>query len=168
MDQQVSDVSERPAALSQTNFGRLVGMAQPTVNYYVGRGLPIRPDGKIDTEAGLAWVKANVPGQADGPAPAGGLVAAKAGKEDVQRKLLELDLARKSGDLVDRRAAEAAIFKRARLERDAHQAWTVRVAPILAAELGVDQGRMFDVLDREMRRHLDQLAETPAEALGDG
>jgi hypothetical protein len=71
------------------------------------------------------------------------------------------ELARKNGEVVDRAEAEAAIFARARQERDAWLAFSSRAAAVLAAEAGVDPGRSFPVLDRIVREHLAELAATP-------
>lgn len=72
-----------------------------------------------------------------------------------------LRLETEKGRLVSRDEVKVAVFNRARRERNAHLAWALRVAPQLAADLGVDPARLFTVLDRHLREHLADLAKTP-------
>ena len=69
------------------------------------------------------------------------------------------------GELIDTEAAERTVFARAKAERDAHLAWAQRSAPVIAAELGIETGPVFAVLDRLMREHLEHLASMPLEDL---
>lgn len=87
-----------------------------------------------------------------------GLQQAREEKERERVRAMRLEYLRRSGRLVDREAAERAIFARARLERDAWLAFVSRSAPVLAAELGADERRAFQVLDRLVREQLDELA----------
>ncbi|MCC6919372.1 MAG: hypothetical protein IT548_09215 [Alphaproteobacteria bacterium] len=161
------------APIGKSDFARRVGLSPSRISQLVRAGLPTTPAGKIVPSAGDAWMRDNVdPDRSrrakgeplDAPAPRGVKAAI-----DVERlELLRIEAARKRGELVDRKAAEAVIFARARAERDAHTAWVQRIAPTLAAELGSDAGRLFIALDREMRAHLERLSATPLEALGDG
>ena len=97
-----------------------------------------------------------------------GLQAAREEKERERIRMMKLDYERKSGALVDREAAERAIFARARLERDAWLSWVTRAAPEAASCLDADERAVFLVLDRLVRRHLDELARTPMDVLSDG
>ena len=83
----------------------------------------------------------------------------------VQRAKLAFE--KEQGKLIDADAAERTVFARAKAERDAHIAWVQRSAPIMAAELGVETGPVFAVLDKLMREHLEHLAETPLRDLFD-
>ena len=71
------------------------------------------------------------------------------------------------GKLVSRDDVRILVFTRARRERNAHLAWIMRVAPLMAADLGVDPSRMFSVLDRHVRDHLADLAKIPLMDLPD-
>jgi hypothetical protein len=68
-------------------------------------------------------------------------------------------LQRMKGELVDRAKAVAQVFRLARDERDAWVNWPARVAAMIAAELEVDQHRLHTVLERQVREHLNELAE---------
>jgi hypothetical protein len=157
------------------------------VSQLIAEGLPVGDDGRIDVETGWAWIAqhvdpdrrrgggrakgapraepVNVPDQNIKPTAAPGLLSTVANlrghKLAREAQLLELALQRKRGELVDRAEAEAAIFARARQERDAWLAFSSRAAAVLAAEAGVDPGRSFPVLDRIVREHLAELAATP-------
>ena len=63
------------------------------------------------------------------------------------------------GELVDRAKAVAQVFRLARDERNAWVNWPARVAAMMAAELEVDQHRLHTVLERQVREHLNELAE---------
>jgi hypothetical protein len=74
-----------------------------------------------------------------------------------QERRLRLQLMK--GELVDRAKAVAQVFRLARDERDAWVNWPARVAAMMAAELEVDQHRLHTVLERQVREHLNELAE---------
>jgi hypothetical protein len=63
------------------------------------------------------------------------------------------------GELIDRAKAVAQVFRLARDERDAWVNWPARVASMLAAELEVDTHKLHTVLERQVREHLNELAE---------
>lgn len=71
----------------------------------------------------------------------------------------ELALHERRGELVDRAETRRDVLTAARAERDAWLAWPMRRSAPIAAELGVDAGRVFALLDREVRDHLRQLAD---------
>jgi hypothetical protein len=70
-----------------------------------------------------------------------------------------LRLQQMKGDLVDRAKAVAQVFRLARDERDAWVNWPARVAAMIAAELEVDPHQLHTVLERQVREHLNELAE---------
>ena len=63
------------------------------------------------------------------------------------------------GELVERANAAALVFRLAREERDAWLNWPVRVAALMAAELGVEPHPMQKILETQVRTHLSELAE---------
>jgi hypothetical protein len=66
-------------------------------------------------------------------------------------------------ELVDRARATALVFRMAREERDAWLNWPVRVAALMAAELGVEAHPMQKALEAHVRSHLADLAEVKPE-----
>ena len=76
----------------------------------------------------------------------------------------ELAVKVRRDELVDRAKARRAVFARARADRDMHMAWVMRTVPVIAAEIGVDEHKLFAALDAAMREHLQMLAATPLEA----
>ena len=74
-----------------------------------------------------------------------------------KKRALELDEAR--GKLVDREKTKRAVFALARQEREHWQNWPARIAPVMAAELGIDTKRLQGVLDRRVREHLAEIAD---------
>jgi len=147
--------------VSKSSAAAALGVSPARVTQLIAEGLPVEPRGRISLAKAKAWCADNLDG---GRARAGGggktgaatRVRIELDRVRVERARLELEKAR--GALVDRKAAEAAIFARARAERDAHLAWVVRVAPTVAVQLGVDGAELQRLLELEMRQHLEELA----------
>lgn len=95
----------------------------------------------------------------EAPPAAGGttLLQARTANEVLKAQTNKVRLAKLKSDLVDRAQAIAHVFKLARAERDAWLNWPSRVSAQLAAELGVDAHVLHVALEREVRRHLDEL-----------
>src|SRR5262245_22397273 len=79
---------------------------------------------------------------------------ARAKKETAIAELRSLELREKQGELVDATAVQDAVFKRFREERDALQTWPARISAIIAADLGVDAGRLLVALEKHVREFL--------------
>ena len=153
---------QAPAEMTKAAFAVHLGVSPGRVSQMIGLGLPVLPNGKVPVEAADAWYRATVRQRADGAKhSANALSDIRVQRESAQRDLLQFDLAKRGGMLIDRKAVELAIFDRARAERDAHIGWVSRIAPALAAELGADLSQLYAALDREMRQHLEELADTP-------
>ena len=162
-----------PNHLSQRAFAKAAGIKQGRVSQLVADGLPVAEDGKIDEAAGKGWIAANIDpdrrrggGKTKTPRrPDTGIMESvsrlRGHKLVREAQLLDIELRRKNGELIDRGEAERVIFARARQERDAWLGFASRAAAVLAAEAGVDPGRAFQVLDRIIREHLAELAATP-------
>lgn len=161
-----------PVSLSKSDFAREMGVTPGRISQLIPRGLPVLPNGRIDPEAGREWYAANVdPSRRRAVVQAGEHGSRPVSIKDeieterlahARMKRLHLEKA-----LVDKQTVEAAIFARARAERDAHMGWVVRIAPQLAAHAGGDTAAVFAFLDREMRTHLATLANRPLEGLAD-
>jgi len=82
---------------------------------------------------------------------------ARTANEVLKAQTNKLRLARLKGELVDRAQAMAHVFKLARTERDAWLNWPARISAQLAAELGADPHTLHVMLEREVRKHLDEL-----------
>ncbi len=78
-----------------------------------------------------------------------------------QHRKIELERLKES--LVSKEAYNAKVFKLARQLRDMIQNWPSRVAPEMAAELGVDTHLMHVALDRYVRELLMDIVNTPLE-----
>lgn len=147
-------------------FAALIGVTPGRVSQMVKDGLPVLPSGRLHRDSAVTWYRANVAQKADSARQsAGALSSAKLEREQLNAELLRLELDQKRGVLIDRATVERTLFERGRAERDAHLAWVQRIAPQLATELGVDLSALFAGLDREMRRHLAELAATPLSEL---
>ena len=192
------------AGESQRQFAQRVCLAPSRVNKLIKEGLPVLPNGRIDTEAAIQWLEDNLdperrvrakqgsagavtgaavptprpapvrpvaaapavpaaPVPPAAPASASGAPMAEVRRqhEIVKVARARLRLETEKGRLINRDEVKVAIFNRARRERNAHLAWGLRVAPLMAAELAVDPALMFTCLDRHLREHLADLARTP-------
>jgi len=161
--------------ISKGAFAERTGVTPGRVSQMIGDGLPVEPNGKIDPRAAEAWIDENVDpekrkawqtrrdGEGDS-GPTAKLTRIRAEHETAKMELAKLELARKSGALIDREAARRAVYARARMERDAHLAWVDRAAATIAPALGVDIGELRGRLAEELRDHLEALAATPMDA----
>jgi hypothetical protein len=86
---------------------------------------------------------------------------AQALKETYLARLRQLEFEVKSGRLCDVATVHSVVFALARQARDAWANWPARVAPIMAAELGVDQRLLTIKLDGHVREHLGEIAHLP-------
>lgn len=155
-----------PTELTKTAFAARLGVTAGRVSQMIKEGLPVLPTGRIAVDAAESWYQANVRQKIEGAGKANrDLSQVKIQREAAQRDLLLMEIDKKKGAMIDRKAVELALFDRARGERDAHIAWVSRIAPALAAELAIDLGPLYAALDREMRQHLQELSETPLEDL---
>ena len=92
---------------------------------------------------------------------AGGMsfMQARTANEVLKAQERRLRLQQMKGELVDRAKAVAQVFRLARNERDAWVNWPARVSAMIAAELEVDTHKLHTVLERQVRDHLNELAE---------
>lgn len=162
--------------LSPNEFAKRDGCSRTLVRRGVTQGKLIAyDDGSIDPSlAGTPWRKGNGAGHGE-PAGAGGLIqgqsngAALSGletyaeaqrrKENYLAKLRELEFEIKSGRLVDAASVHKRIFTMAREEREALTVWPAQAAPLIAAELGIDQVKLAVSLDYHVRKFLAERAQ---------
>lgn len=112
-----------PTVVSKTELARRLNLDRSRISQLISRGLPVRPDKKIDLESALAWIAANGRPHANFPdrgvskvmdgagadsAVADGLpyAEARALRETYQARLARLDYEAKSGRLLDAEAVE--------------------------------------------------------------
>lgn len=87
-------------------------------------------------------------------------------KENYLALLTKLEFQQKDGQLIEMALAEDVLFNAFRQQRDAWLNWPSRVAPLMAADLGVPADRMTEVLIENVHKHISVLGEpefNPAE-----
>jgi hypothetical protein len=94
-----------------------------------------------------------------GPGQVMTFMQARTANEVLKAQERRVRLQRMKDELVDRAKAVAQVFRLAREERDAWVNWPARVAAMMAAELEVDPHQLHTVLERQVREHLNELAE---------
>lgn len=144
-------------AVTKAEFARQIGVSRARVSQLVGQGLPVLHSGKVPVRQAHDWVATNIKRRQK---PESALPESDRARLDrIKADQAELELERTRGTLLDRAAAEGAIFERAKAERDAHLAWVSRIATPIAAQTGADPAALFAALDAAMRDHLAELAE---------
>jgi hypothetical protein len=150
----------------------------------------LEPDGTVDAaKADASWERSSDPARRKAPAeklrsvgeaavgsvretlkeqglPFSGnltFVQARTAHEIAKAHLARLRLQERRGELVDRAKAAALVFRLAREERDAWINWPLRVAALMAAELGVGAHPMQKVLETHVRMQLSELADVRPE-----
>ncbi len=86
-------------------------------------------------------------------------VQARTANEVIKAQTARVKLQQLKGELVDRNQAIAHVFQLARAERDAWLGWPSRISAQMAAELEVDQHRLYVALETYVRQHLKELGE---------
>lgn len=110
-----------------------------------------------------------MPGAAsEGGDPITPAARAKLASAVIRAQREHLDLEERKGTLVSKPLAVRQVFNFTRRIRDAWLNWPGRIAPGLAAELGVDQHVLTAALERHVRDHLTDLAGQPAPDFGPG
>lgn len=162
--------------LSIRAYARRIGISHTAVTKQVKDGIIPLHNGKIDAEEAdrcrrtrcdpsrLKSVSPPAPDDHlqddDGPA-AGTLAAERLRGEQLKNRQREIAIAEADGRLVDKEQTKRAVFALARELRESWQNWPARVAPTMAAELGVDQRKLQGVLDKAVREHLTEFADRP-------
>ncbi len=70
---------------------------------------------------------------------------------------------KEAGDVVDLEVAQAVLFEQARAFRDAWQNWPNRVAPLIAAKLGMAVEPVLEALNEHVHQQLSDLGEPDAD-----
>ncbi len=150
--------------LSRAAFGRLVKLADARVRRLIEDGMPCDA-GKIPVAKAQAWMAAHVD-----TSRRNNWQGAKAGeslndfrrqREQQKVEAGKIELAKAKGELVEKAQVRKFISDRARMERDQWIAWASAVSGRLAAQIGADAGRVFGVLEAEVREQLSRLSERP-------
>lgn len=117
------------------------------------RGLLVATSDPVRPTAALA-PQPSAPDAPAAPAQGGSFHNARTANEMLKAQDRKLRLDERRGTLVDKARALTLVHRLAKEERDAVLAWPARVAPELAAELGVDPHRLHTLLDARLRQHL--------------
>ena len=80
-------------------------------------------------------------------------------KEHFLAELTRLEHMQKEGQLLELEVAEGVLFDCFRAQRDSWLNWPSRVAPLMAADLGIPADRMTEVLAEYVHKHITSLGE---------
>ncbi len=142
--------------VSQREFARLDGCSPTLVRQGLEKGKLIAfADGTIDPAlAGTPWRQT-----AQGGTQLGSYAQAQCKKENYLALLRQLEFEVKSEQLIEAGGVEAEMFDMAREFRDGLMTWPSRVAPLIAAELRIDQVKLTVLLEKHVREYLAKLRE---------
>lgn len=163
--------AKSPAMVTRLTYAKSRGLSSGRISQLIADGLPVAKDGRLDPGAADKWIAQNI-APPTGPADSAAMRDARTGamssfadvrraKASVDTRLAVLELRKREGELVEKAVVERTVFERARMERDSWLGWIQRASPELAGLLDADPAETFAVLDRLVREHLSELAETP-------
>lgn len=162
-----------PRGVSARKLAPLLGVTHTRINQWVAEGKLTRNEhGLFHVEEARREIASHqrapgvpraaapvtgAPAPADPPPTQGPTIARLQQAElalKIEERKVKLDATK--GKLIDREKAKALVRRLAQEERDAILAWPARVAPIMAAELGVDAHALHQLLDDHLRAHLSE------------
>ena len=153
--------------VSQAAFAKVAKLSRKRIKELVTEGLPVQPDGTVDSAVAMQWIADNLDPARREAAKRGGnsgtlstMAKIRSFKMGVEARLLQIQLKTAEGNALDRAEVEAAVFGRARFERDSWHGWTARASVAIASELSVEPQAAHALLDRLVREHLKELSET--------
>jgi hypothetical protein len=154
--------------VSQSEFGRRTGRSQQAVSKLVLAGkLPTEMvDGRtlIPFQRAMAALQTNLdPAQTNNtpqsPGQGGTYHQLRTAQLALKVQEKRIDIGVKEGRLIDKAMVERRVFEFTRGLRDSILNFPTRYASVMAAELGVDPGKLQDVLDRRLKGLLTEIAD---------
>jgi hypothetical protein len=145
--------------ITQAEFGRRHRLSRTRMKRLVAEGLPVT-DGKVPVKRATKWLRENVDASrkdhwnGDGAS----LNELRRQREAIKIDAGRLELAKASGAVIERSVVRKFLTERANMERSAWLSWASAASTRLAASLCVDTGKVFGLLEAEVRDHLRQLA----------
>lgn len=115
---------------------------------------PDKDDGEISERA-----QAIYDGLISGETAIRPIEKSRAMKEHYLAELTRLEHLQKEGLLLEMEVAEGVLFDCFRAQRDSWLNWPSRVAPLMAADLGIPADRMTEVLAEYVHKHITSLGE---------
>ena len=125
-------------------------------------GRPRKTEVKPPLQSAAEPLQSAAPAPEPPPGPQKGLPYGEAlrVKENYLAFLRRLDYEQRSGSVVDMEKARSVVFELCREQRDIWLAWPARVAPLIAAELGIaDLDFLLAALTLYVQRQLAELGE---------
>lgn len=161
----------RHIAVSQTNFGKVIGVTSGRVNQLITAGVVIRDE--TDPRGGVLLVESlqNYDRMKYGARPSGSgdadggddvdINVERAKREAAERKIAELKLAKMESRVYDARTVELVQTEMLSNLRTQLLGLPSKLAPIIE---GHDKAEIYDILTKEIEERLGELAEyTPAQ-----
>ena len=165
-------MSSRNELISKAEFGRRLHISTTRMKKLVADGLPLQ-SGKVPVARATAWVEGNIdPRRRNHWNGGGNGNGASLNELRRQREVLRIEtdrltLQKASNEVVERAVVRAFLTERAAMERDDWLAWASAASARLAATLGVDTGKLFALLEAEVRDQLRRLAGRALEGSND-
>lgn len=146
---------------SITKAAAVVGLSKEGLRKQLIRGtVSAEPDGTYDTDRIAAQLaKRSHPGRGRGPERSqadDGYHTARAAREAINARIRELDLRKRTGDLLEASAVRSMAFEESRRARNLLRGLPARLAAVVAGL--TDPADCHRVIEDEVNRVLDELA----------
>lgn len=142
------------AKLTHKALAEALGISRFQLKRDLERGMP------LDLDDAKAWRAKHLDATHTNAQKFEGITEARLRKLALETEAAELEIAQKKRELIDRSDAEVAVFALAKNFREGLETLPYRIAPLIAAKIGCDAGALMTALEDEIRRHLEDIAET--------
>ncbi|WP_155904960.1 hypothetical protein [Methylopila sp. M107] len=142
----------------------MLGVTPPRVSQYAKLGLPVEPDGKIDPDVALKWLKSNVKSAASStknPADTSGLIEMRIRLIEVQVARGEVALQRERGEVIDKDVIVRFVVDWNTKIKIGLLNFAARRGPGIAAKVGAAEVELIGLLEAAMREHMNEMADEP-------
>mgnify|MGYP006276723723 CR=1 FL=1 len=151
-------MSQEERYVTKVELARQLNRSRSQITRYCQAGLPQASDGSIPLRQAREWLRENYSTHAS-DADGNTLAAKKSEKLSWEIERVRLEVEQQKENLIDKERAERLTFDLANQFKDALQSWPARAAPEIAAATNTDPATMQRVLDRHVRRLLQQCAD---------
>jgi hypothetical protein len=159
--------------ISQAEWARERGVSKPYVSKLVKTGKIVLVDGKIDpadaarrlgsTRDVVKAAQSSKPIDSADAGLSGQLLRARIEREEEEMRRKQFERRRREGELVDAREVREIQLRRATEEREALLSLPSRIAPLMAADLEVNERKLLETLRKYIRQHLAERSSQPIE-----
>jgi hypothetical protein len=143
-----------PEKLSKTQLAAILGVTKGRISQMVALGMPVEPDGSVDSAAANRWIEGNIARQ--DPAVSDTYQQARLINMIFSGKLLRLEYQTRSGRMVEREQVRQRINEHLAVIRSSLDKFVADTSPAIAAE--TDRRKVHSLMRTEITRSLHRLS----------